>query len=1340
MSTSATVIGLLTTTVLTVPESVPIVAVKTPLTPLLGGSSFIFTAIAPKIIQSHSAYCVYVTVDKAETAVRFSISVNATDENYSAEMEVLDPLTSRKICVPVPQLKSALKRYNLCVKAQHGKNEIYENQTYIFVDSKIVSLLVQTDKPIYKPGETVKFRVILLDRQLKPLQQSKLTVFSKDPQGNVIKKWADVETNGGMFSSEILLSAEPNLGDWILEVVSDLGEQESHTFTVDQYVLPKFKTEVKLPPFAIYNESKIQAEITAMYTYGKGVKGEAVVTLSEYSPYRFYRPFYRRGRFMEPITVVKTVPIEGTAFVEFDIMKEMQLPKNMNYEKEFQVDAVVIESVTSKKQNGTSRITLYEYPWKIELVDLPQKYKPGFPLTLTIKVSSQNNVPVHDSDPKALTIKHGFAYTEEEGIQTMSIPSNGLVIVTFQTPSNLRLTVNSIEVTYKSLTTQLYLPQKASSTSNIFMQVTPQKKLVGPGENVVVDFQANQPIRAITYMLYARGEIKKSKMLPNSEEGSKFIKNVEIQLPENIGTRVVLVAYGIFSVENEVVVDSVKINLKTPALHNFLNISASAKQVEPGKSLTISIESKDNSLVALRGVDQSVLILKEDKNIDMGTVDRELKTYENMATMYKVWGGSDSFQVMEDAGLAIITNGKLEKNTYYPRYEILPMAMAVRGEQMMDDDGSMEMEAAAPMMMMKAQGAANMAMEDASSQPPPRVRTEFPETWIWDHVQMNDSITTLDKTVPDTLTSWVISGFSLNPEFGIGVTLDSISVEVFRPFFITLNKPYAVVKGEILALQVLVHNYQSNDAEAKIVFDNKEKKFSFEEGDKNAESQTKTVSVKSKDVSSVTFLIVPETFGIVKLNVMGTTANSGDAISQPLIVKPPGQKQVGNEAILINLAKGQTFETKMKASFSEKRVEGADYMKVSVVGDLMGSAMKNLDKLLQMPSGCGEQNMLSFVPDLVILDYLEFTATTKPVDPAIRSKAIQFLECGYQRQLSYRRHDASFSAFGNSDPQGSTWLTAFVARSFISAKRYITVDDQIIDSALGFLAAKQDESGEFREYGKVIHSELQGGVDSASKGYAMTTFVLLAFLEASGKKFDGTSTGQIDPVVKKALNFITSIPTALSDSYALNLITYALEVANHPKKDEFFKRMEKLAKTEGTHKWWENPKSKEDNLYEQDCLRFHPWKKPTKSAAVEMTAYAALTYMKRGEVANAFPIIKWLLSQRNENGGFISTQDTVVGLTALGKFAQATKANDTDVNIAIIYGEGKSMNWTLNDENLDVLNEKEIPEAPRDISVQASGEGSALLQLTWSFYVEDIDKAPAFSISVKVINIICPLN
>lgn len=122
--------------------------------------------------------------------------------------------------------------------------------------------------------------------------------------------------------------------------------------------------------------------------------------------------------------------------------------------------------------------------------------------------------------------------------------------------------------------------------------------------------------------------------------------------------------------------------------------------------------------------------------------------------------------------------------------------------------------------------------------------------------------------------------------------------------------------------------------------------------------------------------------------------------------------------------------------------------------------MKNIDQLIRKPYGCGEQNMLNFVPNIVIMDYLQ---STNQLTPAVQSKAKRFMELGYQRQLSFKHDDGSYSAFGKSDKIGSTWLTAFVVRSFLQAERHIQVEQKIILDALDWLRDNQAANGSFPE-------------------------------------------------------------------------------------------------------------------------------------------------------------------------------------------------------------------------------------------------------------------------------------
>ena len=73
-------------------------------------------------------------------------------------------------------------------------------------------------------------------------------------------------------------------------------------------------------------------------------------------------------------------------------------------------------------------------------------------------------------------------------------------------------------------------------------------------------------------------------------------------------------------------------------------------------------------------------------------------------------------------------------------------------------------------------------------------------------------------------------------------------------------------------------------------------------------------------------------------------------------------------------------------------------------------------------------------------------------------------------------------------------------------------------------------------------------------------------------------------------------------------------------------------------------------------------------------------------IGDSIPVVRWLLEQRNANGGFISTQDTVVALTALAKFARLSRTPSINLVVTINY-DGGSQRFEIKDENAIMLQE-----------------------------------------------------
>lgn len=459
-------------------------------------------------------------------------------------------------------------------------------------------------------------------------------------------------------------------------------------------------------------------------------------------------------------------------------------------------------------------------------------------------------------------------------------------------------------------------------------------------------------------------------------------------------------------------------------------------------------------------------------------------------------------------------------------------------------------------------------------------------------------------------------------------------------------------------------------------------------------------------------MIRPKKIGHITIKVTAQSSLAGDGVERPLLVEPEGVAQYVNEAVLVDLRDSTNFFKNLTVTIPKNAVPDSTRVEVTVVGDILGPTIKNLDKLIRMPYGCGEQNMLNFVPNIVVIDYLK---AINQLTPEIEGKAKKYMESGYQRELTYKHKDGSFSAFGESDENGSTWLTAFVARSFRQASKHIDVEESVIKQALQFLAKNQAQNGSFPEVGKVSHKDMQGG---SGKGLALTAYTLLTLLE--NKQVHP----EFDNNINRALDYLVKNLDNLDDVYAIAITAYALQLANHNAKNFIFTRLESRAQTDGDSKWWSKPIPETDKK--------NPWNDKPNSVNVEMTAYALLAYIEAAPETAAFPILKWLIAQRNENGGFQSTQDTVVGLQALAKLGARFGSGKSDIKLSVHYADGKEANINVDSQNSLLMQSYLLPNTIREVNLTATGNGVCVAQLSYKYHVNVTGEWPRFTLDPQI--------
>ncbi|XP_060601780.1 CD109 antigen-like [Ruditapes philippinarum] len=169
-------------------------------------------------------------------------------------------------------------------------------------------------------------------------------------------------------------------------------------------------------------------------------------------------------------------------------------------------------------------------------------------------------------------------------------------------------------------------------------------------------------------------------------------------------------------------------------------------------------------------------------------------------------------------------------------------------------------------------------------------------------------------------------------------------------------------------------------------------------------------------------------------------------------------------------------------------VNGTKHAYMQITGNFMVPSISGLQKLIQLPHGGGEQTMVNFAPDVYITKYLNIT---NQLTEYVKNNAISSIKSGYQHELGYRHSDGSFSIWGERDQYGSTWLTAYVLKCFHEAKSLITIDSNVLTTAMNWLLLQQNTDGSFREMIPVLYVDHR----KTGTGIKLTAFTLISIME-----------------------------------------------------------------------------------------------------------------------------------------------------------------------------------------------------------------------------------------------------
>ncbi|CAM4443241.1 unnamed protein product [Caretta caretta] len=1206
---------------------------------------------------------------------------------------------------------------------------------------------IQTDKPIYKPGQTVKFRIVTLNEDFIPLNDTYPLVFLQDPNNNRIGQWLDVAPQEGIADLYFQLAAEPPLGMYIISVAN---EKAHSSFSVEEYVLPKFEVVFEEPTQIYALDKTFLLRMCGRYTYGKGVQGKIQVSLCQKSWWYFYstqRP---------PLCQHYNNQTDKMGCFSTSVYLSVFNQISSDYRSNIDTVVTLVEDGTEVQVNASRSFFISRTAGTATFEEVNPYYYTGEIYTGKIKIvdhqgKAMNNTPVYLILSYTRLRFNKTYITDDSGRASFELNTNawnGASVslegrFLLQDPVYVPGTVN---VYYQNA---YHFIQPLYTTTKSFLRIVrvPGTLPCGKNERVQVDFRIYQKDlsygpKSVDFSYYVIGKVgivlsgQKTFLVGSSKmmTGTFFIPLV---FTSDYAPAPTIVVYVIFPTGG-IIADSAPFRVSM-CFKNEVKIGFSEDEALPGSEVSLRLQAAPRSLCAVRAVDQSVLLMRPERELSNSMIYglfphifRGGYPYQVSEDDFLCWSREphqpDVFMVFREMGLKIMSNTYIKK----PRECTTTVAMTTT---MVTELESMVSVLTRPTFLTTFLVSLTTTAPRTTISPPAppveeKVRKYFPETWMWDLFSVGPTGNRdVPVTVPDTITEWKAGAFCTS-EVGFGLA-PTTSLLAFKPFFVEPTLPYSVIRGETFTLKATVYNYLLQCIKIKVALA-ESPNFQLEpcEGCVYTsclcanEARTFHWRVTAKQLGSVNITLSTEALATKDLcgGEVPVVPERGrtDTLIKPLLVQPEGVLVEKAHSSLL-CPKGVTpAQDSVSLELPPDVVEGSARATISVMGDIMGTALQNLDRLVQMPSGCGEQNMVLFAPIIYVLQYLEKTGQ---LTPEIRERATGFLRSGYQRQLLYKHHDGSYSAFGTIDQEGNTWLTAFVAKCFGQARPYIFLDDRNIRDALSWLQIYQLPSGCFRSVGKLFHTAMKGGVDGE---VPLAAYITAAHLEI-GEALNSS-------VVNKALSCLTSALPNVTSTYTQALLAYAFALAqdNQRTQELLTKLDQKAIRTGGQIHWSQAP-----SLPPSAGV----WSQP-QSVDVELTSYVLLALLSKlnvtgADVGTASGIVAWLTKQQNAYGGFASTQDTVVALQALAKYAALTYSEKGDLEVIVKSKGSFEREFQVTHKNRLLLQQALLTEIPGEFAVQAQGSGCVYAQTVLRYNEPPPQVSVTFSLRVTTQLIDC---
>lgn len=973
------------------------------------------------------------------------------------------------------------------VAAKSGSSWAFSGRFWQSWNSLSQKTYVTTDRPVYKPGDTVYFKATArkID-QLAPIANQSMDVIVKDTSDREVYRVPLVSDAYGSVNGQFKLGLDSNLGDYTIYVGnSEVWGSNSVSFAVQEYRKPEYQVSVATKTSNAIQGDTISATIKAEYLFGGGVSQGQV----RYSVIK--TPLYRWGYTSEygfyaadnysPYSGDIIKQGEGVLDAKGELTLPFTLPKD-SQDYSYRIEANVTDEA-NHEQSGNQTIMAYRAGVILDIQLDKYAYTLDDTVMATIKATDLDGQPVAvDFNVRSVRSYWEKTYQEEKvGLLSGRTNADGEAIVRLKLPKQGSYTLVAEAKDRQGRSTDasnsLWLSDGSAWWWNYNdLSAKTDKAEYRLGDNV--RFVVQSPVSDGYALLTEEGDsLSNAKVVRFNGNVLNYSLPVTDKMRPNGYLGVTILGKGQYYQQT--------VGFKAPPVDKFLQLKLSSDKnvYAPGDTARYQVDLKDANGAGVQGqisfglIDEGVYLVKPDQTTDI------------RGFFYALRGN--------------VVGTETSSSFYFGNAR--PVAMAS------NDMAAEAMAGARPLMEKAVFAQAKGEMAKAN------VRKDFQDTAAWlPNIETNtDGRAEFSVRLPENLTTWRLTGRAISQSDLVGQ--NTYSVKTTLPVIARLSQPNFLVRGDRAQVTVIGQGSLPDQA-GQLTLDTT--------GVERLGVGSQAVTIGNSARASATFGIIATQAGVATLQASALTASNSDALEQKLTVLPRGVKSFSSWAG----QQGQQWTVNLPAKTNPQSLKATLF----VTPSLLGTVAPALSYLAGYPYGCTEQTLSRFVPTLLAkrvggLAQLPADAT---------ANLDEYVEAGLKRLYDFQHSDGGWGFWQND--ASSTYNTAHVLNGLLEAKvAGYKVRPEVLSQAVKYLQMAQtqkDWDADARLYAFYV---------LARAGYAPTVSPELAIKEATPYGLGLAALGyqkldrlpEANVVLDKLLKRLTV--TSTSAYWALNSNAYA---------------------------------------------------------------------------------------------------------------------------------------------------------------------------------------------------------